>query len=63
MRWLYGIIDSSDMNLSKFSEIVEDREGWHAAEHVSQLHPVEFHFRLSRAGRGCIGEDRFFFSH
>ena len=26
MRWLNGIIDSMDLNLSKLPEIVEDRE-------------------------------------
>ena len=33
MRWLDGIIDSIDMNLRKFQEIVKDREAWHAAVH------------------------------
>ena len=33
MRWLDGIPESMDMNLSKPGEIVKDREAWRAVVH------------------------------
>ena len=60
MRWLDGIIDSMDMNLSMLWEVVKDREACHAAVYrvtKSQTQLNEQRLRISI--HGCLGESRF----
>ena len=33
MKWLDGITDSMDINMSKLWEIAKDREAWHGTVH------------------------------
>ena len=41
MRWLDGIIDTTDMNLGRLQETVRDREAWRAAAHGLQRAPLK----------------------
>ena len=55
MRWLDCITDSIDMNLSKFQEMVKDREVWCAAVHgVAKRHDLVTKSRQQQVGIGTV---------
>ena len=52
MRWLDGITDSMDMNLSKPRELVRDREAWRAAVHG--ITKSQTRLRIELNGKLCF---------
>ena len=48
MRWLDGITDSVDRNLSKLQEMVKDREAWSAAIHRVEKNQTELSDRATK---------------
>ena len=53
MTWLDGIIKSVDMCLSKFQEIVKDREAWGAAVHEVTKSQTQLSDQTTTAATAC----------
>ena len=61
MRWLDGITDSTDMSLSKFQEIVKDREAWRAEVHGVANSWTGLSNRTTTATLGSVRGKHYFF--
>ena len=61
MEWLDGITDSMEKSLSKFWEIVKDREVWHAAVHgVADVMPKSRNLSMTTREPGSDAKAREF---